>query len=246
MTSPFTLKKGKVVGQAHLADFKNCQDSLETAHIEIKGKTYIVGWVSDGCSFGAHSEVGSNLATQFLTNKSVEYLERGVSIEIIPLFLFDDLINFLKINLKSQSHKTAQKQAAYINDFLLFTLTGFIIGPKKSIVMAHSDGLVIINEDVHKREFGDEPPYVGYLVIDPIYLKPDRRPVDTRFDIYSIPTAEIKKIAVGTDGWLKELDLLPELWNHKHPNQVQRNMNIWSDNKRFSDDTSIIVVEKVD
>ena len=109
--------------------------------------------------------------------------------------------------------------------------------------MAYGDGLVIINDEVYKRDYHDESPYPGYLLIDQKYLDPNRRPIGQEFDIYMVKTANIKKLAIGSDAWLQEFDLVSHVWGHKHPNQVQRNMNIWSDEKKLADDASIIVVE---
>ncbi|KKT39847.1 hypothetical protein A3K29_00695 [Candidatus Collierbacteria bacterium RIFOXYB2_FULL_46_14] len=243
MQPQFTLKTGKVIGRSHILAGKNCQDSLKTAITVVGVHQYLVGWISDGCSEGAHSEIGSNLATEFLLNRTLDYLADDIPLEIIHLFLFEDLLSFLKSNLLSQSLKTPQKQALYIKDFLLFTLVGFIIGPKNSTVMAYGDGLVIINDEVYKRDYHDESPYPGYLLIDQKYLDPNRRPIGQEFDIYMVKTANIKKLAIGSDAWLQEFDLVSHVWGHKHPNQVQRNMNIWSDEKKLADDASIIVVE---
>ncbi len=243
MTSNLAVKTGKVIGQGHIFNGRNCQDSLRSTSFEIDDQKYFIGWISDGCSEGLYSEVGSSLATEFLTNRTIAFIKNAISLEVIPSFLFEDLLIFLKINIENQPFETPQQQSAYIKDFFLFTLIGFIIGPKHSIVMAYGDGLVIINEKVHKRDFNDESPYPGYLLVNPKYLSSTRRPISKEFDVYSIKTADIKKLAIGSDAWLSEFDLISQIWGHKHPNQVQRNMNIWSQEKRLIDDASIIVVE---
>ncbi|TRZ53046.1 hypothetical protein D4S03_02480 [bacterium] len=245
MSPPFAVKTGKVIGRSHILSGRNCQDSLKSTSFEINGQTFIIGWISDGCSEGAYNEVGANLATEFLLNQTIAFVKANVSPVLIPLFLFEDLLAFLKTNLESQPLSSPQKQSVYIRDFLLFTLVGFIIGPKHSLVMAYGDGLVIINDQVHKRDFNDESPYLGYHLIDPKYLDPDRRPIGKAFDTYTIETAYIQRLAIGSDAWLQEFDLVEKLWGHKHLNQVQRNMNIWSDEKKLADDASIIVVESV-
>ncbi len=245
MSPKFTIKSGKVTGRGHILSGRNCQDSLKTVSLTIKNETFLIGWISDGCSSGSHNEVGSNLGTEFLINQSELYLQEELPVEIIPLFLFEDLLQFLRTNLSSQSLKTPQKQAMYINDFLLFTTVGFIIGPKYGLIMAYGDGLVIINDEVYKREFDDESPYMGYLLTDPKYLSPTRRPIPNEFDIYSFKTADLKRLAIGSDVWLQEFELVSQIWRHKHPNQIQRNLNIWSDEGKLADDASLIVVESI-
>lgn len=238
-----TVKSGKVIGRSHLLTGRNCQDSLKTISLTLKDKIYHVGWISDGCSEGTHSEVGSALATQFLTNQSILYLKDEVPLEVIPLFLFEDLMIFLKQNLSSQNLPSPQDQALYVRDYLLFTLVGFLIGTKSCQVMAYGDGLVIINDRIYRRDFQDESPYPGYLLLDPHFLSPARRQLPQAFDIYPVKTDGIQKIAIGSDAWLSDFDLLDHIWGHSHPNQIQRNLNIWSDQKRLADDASLIVVE---
>ena len=245
MLPMFTVKTGKVIGRSHILSGRNCQDSLKTATIELNNQTYIVGWISDGCSEGDHSEIGSTLTTQFLANQSILYLKRGIPLEVVPLFLFEDLLVFLRTNMASQHLTTPQDRAQYVKDYLLFTLVGFLIGPKSSQVLAYGDGLVIINDQIYRRDYQDESPYPGYLLIDSRFLSPTRRFLPQEFDIYPVKTADIQKLAIGSDAWLSDFDLLDHIWGHKHPNQVQRNMNIWSDEKKLADDASLIVVEAV-
>lgn len=246
LSRKFTIKSGKVIGRSHIFSGRNCQDSLRQSSVEVDGQTYIVGWISDGCSEGEHSEVGSNLATAFLLHQTIKYLNRHIDLGIIAYFLFEDLQQFLQANLESFQFLTPQEKSIYIKNFLLFTLVGFIIGPKHSVVLAYGDGLIIINDDIFKRDYNDESPYPGYLLIDPKYLSPNRRPINKEFDVYALETANIKKLAVGSDAWLQEFELVSLLWGQKHPNQVQRNMNLWSDEKKLADDASIIIVESIE
>lgn len=243
MSPKFTVKTGKVIGRSHIFSGRNCQDSLKQSSIEVNGQTYLVGWISDGCSEGAYSEVGANLATEFLLRQTLEFIRAGIHLDIISLFLFEDLLAFLKTNLNSQPLFSPREQSVYVQDFLLFTLVGYIIGPKSTLVMAYGDGLIIINDLVNKRDFNDESPYPGYLLIDPKYLNPNRHPVSQAFDVFSVETQHLKQLAIGSDAWLQEFDLVSLLWGLKHPNQVQRNMNLWSDEKKLADDASIIIVE---
>ena len=88
MSPKFTIKSGKVTGRGHILSGRNCQDSLKTVSLTIKNETFLIGWISDGCSSGSHNEVGSNLGTEFLINQSELYLQEELPVEIIPLRWF--------------------------------------------------------------------------------------------------------------------------------------------------------------
>lgn len=243
MSKSFTLKSGKVTGRNHLLSLRNCQDSLKTVSLEINHEQYYLGWIADGCSSGLYSEVGANLATEFLIHQSISLLRDDFPGEIIPLFLFEDLLTFLKINLDSQPLDSPQEQATYIHNFLLFTLIGFLIGPRHTTVMAYGDGLIVLNDQVYLRDFQNVSPYPAYLLVDPKYLKSDSNLFKREFDLYHIDSNNLEKLAIGDDAWLPEMELISQIWGHQHPNQIQRNMNIWSDQKKLADDASLIVVE---
>lgn len=244
MPKQFSVKTGKVIGRGHLLVGKNCQDAFRIKTIQIEDETYHIAWISDGCSEGAYSEVGANLATEFLLNRSIELVEKKFSLEVIPLFLFEDLLIFLRANLANFDLIDPIKQVAFIKNHFLFTLIGYIIGPRHSLIMAFGDGLMIINDQIDLRNFNDESPYPGYHLIDPQFLDPNRRPINQFFDVYFLDTENINKLAIGSDAWVQEPDLLSNIWGHQHPNQIQRLMNLWSDrDKRLSDDATLIVVE---
>lgn len=247
MPKLFSVKVGKVIGRGHLLVGKNCQDSFRIKTEVINDDTYYVAWISDGCSEGERSEVGAHLATQFLLNRSIELIkDDSLPLEAISIFLYDDLQKFLKTNLDSFGFTDPLQKVSYIKDHLLFTLIGFIIGPKHSLIMAFGDGLIILNNEIVLRDFNDESPYPAYHLIDPQYLNPNRRPIDDFFEIYPIDTQSITRLAIGSDAWLQEQDLLENIWGYQHPNQIQRFMNLWSErDKHLNDDATLIVVEPI-
>src|SRR5260221_212661 len=60
------LLQGIVPGRSHILDARNCQDALSSITFEINGKSYVAGVVADGCGGGKHSQVGAQLAVQFI------------------------------------------------------------------------------------------------------------------------------------------------------------------------------------
>lgn len=247
MPKQFSVKPGKVIGRGHILIGKNCQDSIRVKTIIDNEDTYHIAWISDGCSEGSYSEVGSNLATTYLLNKTISYIKNGVSEDLIPYFLFQDLANYLNFILQISDisdQKNPIEKVAFVKDHLLFTLIGYIIGPESTTILAYGDGVFIVNDQIYFRDFNDASPYPGYLLIDPQYLDPNRTPMNQFFDVYVYDTENIDKLAIGSDAWIQEKDLLDKIWGHVHPNQIQRLMNLWSEkDKRLSDDATLVVVE---
>jgi hypothetical protein len=246
MLPQFTLKTGQITGREHLFYAKNCQDALRWNIVDIGGHHYHIAYICDGCSKGKYSEVGAGMAAEFLLKQTIKLLTDGIPLEILPIFLHEDLLGFLRINLESQPLSNPREQSIYINDYLLFSIIGFVLREDKGIILGQGDGLAVINDDVFLRDYNDLPPYLGYLLVDHRHLLPGHSLINESFDIYEIDVPNIKKLAIGSDVWLNEQSLIPSFWGHKHPNQIQRLMNLWSDrDKRLSDDASVVVVEPI-
>src|SRR6266851_3553756 len=217
------LLQGIVPGRGHILDARNCQDALSSITFEINSKSYVAGVVADGCGGGKHSEVGAQLAVQFIPREIRRLVKNGLSLEPIPNHLFE-LVHF-------------------VNHHFLFTVLGFIVGPEQTLVFAAGDGIVIINDDIHLRDQHNAPAYIGYHLIDRRYLGEDATPLASAFDLYILPTETLKRLAIGSDAWMEEQALLELVWGLKPPAGLQLQMNRWSDARRLKDDASMIVVE---
>ncbi len=200
------LLQGIVPGRGHILDARNCQDALSSITFEINSKSYVAGVVADGCGGGKHSEVGAQLAVQFIPREIRRLVKNGLSLEPIPNLLFEHLIHFLK-------------------------------------TIVAGDGIVIINDDIHLRDQHNAPAYIGYHLVDRRYLGEDATPLAHAFDLYTIPTETLKRLAIGSDAWMEEQALLDQVWGLKPPAGLQLQMNRWSDARRLKDDASMIVVE---
>ncbi len=242
----FTMKSGIVTGRGHIVYGINCQDSLQTIQFEHNGETYYAGIVTDGCGEGTRSETGAHLATSFLSKRVEELIKEGVSPKKAPRILFWDLVEFLRsivINFQTGQHPHAQA-VKFIKEHLLFTVLGFIIGPKDTVIFAVGDGVVVLNDMVDLRDQDNMPTYPAYHLVDEKFLKQKRSPLPTQFDVYTIKTKKLKRLAVGTDAWEEEVGTLLSLWGENASKSLQRTMNLMSNKeKRFKDDAAIIAVD---
>lgn len=237
------LLQGIVPGRSHILDARNCQDALSSITFEINSKSYVAGVVADGCGGGKHSEVGAQLAVQFIPREIRRLVKNGLPLEPIPNLIFEHLIHFLKTIVAAYNFADLVELAHFVNHHFLFTVLGFIVGPEQTLVFAAGDGIVIINDDIHLRDQHNAPAYIGYHLVDRRYLGEDATPLAYTFDLYTVPTETLKRLAIGSDAWMEEQALLDQVWGLKPPAGLQLQMNRWSDARHLKDDASMIVVE---
>jgi hypothetical protein len=240
----FQVRQGLVMGRNHIIDNKNCQDALCHLSFECDGKRYIIGAVADGCGEGKHSELGAQLAVQFIQYESRAILQQGVLLEEIPARLFDKLLLFLENFLAGYNFSDLSERITFIQHHLLFTLIGFIITPERTLVFAYGDGIVLIDECIYLRDQDNMSAYIGYHLLDSPYFQTNSNALSGTFDVYSVPTSTLTRLAIGSDAWLQEQSLLGQIWQVKTSIGLQLQMNRWSNTRHLKDDASLIVVER--
>ena len=244
MSPSFTIKTGIVPGRDHILSARNCQDAVRWRKVTIGSDEYFVAFICDGCSSGKFTEVGASLAAEFLVTQTQSHLIGGLSVPVLSAVLYSDLRDYLDW-LVNGFFMNPQDLSVYIQDYLLFTVMGVIVGADCALVLNAGDGVIIVNDDLKIVDCNNEPPYPAYHLVDQKYLSPDRRNLPGNFDISIFKTAEINRILIGSDSWITYTHLLNEVWGLKHPNAVQRKMNVWSSTNHFlQDDASLAIFEK--
>ncbi|OGD84103.1 hypothetical protein A2572_03175 [Candidatus Collierbacteria bacterium RIFOXYD1_FULL_40_9] len=246
----FDLKTGKVIGYDHLQAGKNCQDAIASKQFELGDGQYSIVVIADGSSVAksnphlVHSEVGSQLTVDFLLRRTYQYLSENYHAPIIPRFLFDDLIQYYQSILVNQSFFSVQEKVEFVNFNLLCTVLALIVTPKYGLILRYGDGIIIIDNQVFTFDYEDMPPYPGYLLI-PQHLKINPSQLSQGFEVTEFDPNNTQKIAIGSDAFVANQELIPLFWNHHHPNQIQRNLNVWSKvDHKLLDDASLAVLEK--
>ncbi len=240
----FRVRKGLVPGRNHIVEASNCQDALTYSAFGHGKHSYIVGVIADGCGEGKHSEVGAQLAVQYIPHEVQRLTRLNLPLEHIPQLLYANTIQFLRGVAAAYHFSDVDEYVAFVNHYLLFTIIGFILGPEETWVFAAGDGVVVLNEDIHLRDENNTPSYIGYHLVDRRYLHANASPLETTFDVYRLPSNELERLAVGSDAWIAEQPLLEQVWGVSGENGLQLLMNGWSDAKHFKDDASLIVVER--
>ncbi len=247
MPTSFILNKAVRLGRNHGIVSKNCQDAIGVFDGEQNGNRLLYGIICDGCSEGASSEVGANLAKNFLVREIFDQLEKGTSLYDLPEILYWNLIANLRSVVDNIRFRTPADRIDFIKNNLLFTVVGFVVTPKETLIFITGDGLYIANDLIVHVDANDEALYPGYHLVDrSALLAPPTTVLPTNFDYEVYQTPLLFRIAIGSDAWKQEQELLYQIWGlgRKDKSELQRKINRWSDKEhRFKDDVSLITVE---
>ena len=247
MPTSFILNKAVRLGRNHGIVSKNCQDAIGVFDGEQNGNRLLYGIICDGCSEGASSEVGANLAKNFLVREIFDQLVKGTSLYDLPEILYWNLIANLRSVVDNIRFRTPADRIDFIKNNLLFTVVGFVVTPKETLIFITGDGLYIANDLIVHVDANDEALYPGYHLVDrSALLAPPTTVLPTNFDYEVYQTPLLFRIAIGSDAWKQEQELLYQIWGlgRKDKSELQRKINRWSDKEhRFKDDVSLITVE---
>lgn len=247
----FIVQSGRIAGRKYVNSdgwLRNCQDAKHVVRIKIGEREYLIGAVSDGCSDGDFNEVVSLLLVRFVVNEIVLLLSNGIPIKEIPTYLYPRVIGFLRSLVGLIYFSDPKDMVRFIVDYLLGTLLGFVLDENEGVVFiaAQNDGVLQINDEVTFLDHGNSPSYPAYHLINRQYLAQTASgaSVPLGFDTWPLATANLKRLAIATDAFKKEPDLLQQVWGIRKPGGLQKRMNTWSwFEHRFSDDAAIITVE---
>jgi len=185
---------GSVVGKNHLQLGRNNQD----AYFLYRGQNVSIAVVADGCGSSPHSEFGAQLGVR---------LSMQTLLASYPLLdnhhppppewwslVTGRIVASLQVTIRNLS--VDESLMELVRDYLLFTLVGVVVDAEYTTFFAAGDGVVLVNDEVHKLEAaGNAPAYIGYLALpSPPPMSLGLRP------IVSLPTNELQRFAVATDG----------------------------------------------
>lgn len=240
----YQVRTATHIGRAHLLSFQNRQDAYSTFEGNIYDYPVRVGVICDGCSEGRKSEVGAGLAADFLVREIVFLLERNVPVSAIPKIAYSQLLMFLRDLLQGYRFSNYADRVNFIQHHLLFTVVCFIVTDTDASVFLTGDGTIIINDERYLVESDNKPLYPAYHLVDCTSLEESASTLPASFDVWPIERGQLHRLAIGSDAWHQEQDLLEQIWNYSHPAGLQRKINQWSKKeRRFADDVTIITLE---
>jgi hypothetical protein len=247
----FEIAGGSVAGRAHLAAGRNNQDAFHWVCREDRA----VAVVCDGCSGGAHSEVGAKLGARLIAQTLLELAAEPRSMEEALECARNEVLRELRALAVGMSPGSGRGYSETIAQHFLFTVVGLALAHGEATLFALGDGLVWLNGE--KSELGpfanNEPPYLGYGL-----LTDAREPQRAAFRILAqVPQTALESALIATDG-VADLDAertravhgpLSQFWTEdkffRNPDQVRRRLTVVSrrpESGALSDDTTLVVV----
>lgn len=169
-----------VIGSSHYKLYYNNQDS----YAFYQDRNCIVGVVADGCGSGANSEVGAKLGVDFIVNFCKKHFySNPFSVDLLESSLIEYLRNIVK-------NQQTSEELEFIENYLFFTLFGFIIQPHQTFVFHSGDGLYQINDKQVIIEQENRPQYLAKNLISG----------NSHIATEQIETNRLQKLLVSTDG----------------------------------------------
>lgn len=193
--------------------------------------------ITDGCSEGKFSEVGTRLFAQLFSNIKEE--------DRLDVEKFDENVKNVFSKICSILPTDEGKRIDAIANNLLFTIIACFELEDKFVVKSIGDGYIITVNDQDsvsyiRLNYGKTPPYFGYNFLQTqTYAKP------LNFKIFEFPKSKFKKVGVASDGLAPIVDKrISEDFSvfilGKHSIYTPEGV-INSNHAKFSDDITILI-----
>lgn len=187
----FDIAAGSVTGRDHVLAGRNNQDAYHWACLP----QAVMAVVCDGCGSGKHSEVGAQVGARLM----IEAMSRAMQGPVHAFWyrVRQDVL----AQLCCLAEQLGGNFPSTVQDYLLFTVVGALVTPRRTFCFSLGDGVMVVNGDqLLLGPFSDNaPPYLAYALLDAYNC---RLSVFSReFQIQrSLPTMAVQSILLGTDG----------------------------------------------
>lgn len=249
---PFMARGGTIPGRDHVLAGHNRQDWYRFDRVTIRGQEYIIAVISDGCGQKLHSEVGAILLPTYAYYQTVHLLEIEKPLAQIPDFLYISLVGYLEAQWKLIPFRFGNEMVAFIDQHLLATVTGFIIGESESVMFHAGRCRFLINEEVTAIEH-QEDPYPGAQLLPRSAVKNSGTEVPYTFSRILLKTTELITLALSTDGFTPEMLKRFNEEVFEGETGVQRWLNFINGPRNsepgkgiFLDDATVILVDRTE
>lgn len=198
MQSIYEIANGSVTGTDHVHADRGNQD----ARCVRQTPEFTVAVVADGCSDGAHSEVGAHVGAR-IAAEAIGFntfmrpdIRKGLSWDAVHR----DVARAISSLLDDMGGEDSEPETrrALINEFFLFTLVAIVVTPTLTEVATFGDGFASINGTALPTAKYDKnmPPYIAYGL-----TKSSIAADMLRWNVIAvIPTEYVDTFAIGTDG----------------------------------------------
>ena len=260
----FQVGSGSAPGYYHWRGYRNNQDAVFVGASDHG----LVALVSDGCSQGAHSEVGAQLMSRFIVHRTLHMLACNQDDRLWDLNDQADRRLFLDTLQRASEHYLNSvicglggDRIQTIQSLFLFTILGAVVTPTLSFVFGQGDGVYQINDDYTAIDENNQPHYLGYKMLPKDMLNIEQEKM-VFHEHASIATKSLRFLVLGTDGAdvlqvraqekLKDGTSIGGLQQFAKENRyveqhtaINRRLNVINViNRKVHDDTSLIVIKR--
>lgn len=212
----YDIAISSTIGSSHQKLFYNNQD----AYSFYQDKNLICGVVADGCGSGTNSEVGAALGVDFVMN----FCKRHFSKSAFDVDALNQaIINYLRNIIRNQQTKEEQE---FTENYLFFTLFGFVISPQKTHIFHSGDGVYILNDQKVVIEQNNRPQYIAKNLIGG----------ETTMETTHIETSKLNKLLIATDGLLHLDD---KLENGEKIGNLSKIEDLFEQNSYFDNEVAL-------
>ena len=255
MVPAFVIRGGTVAGRRHLQAGRNNQDAFAWR----QGEQGLVAAVCDGCSSGAHSELGARLGCELLVQALFEALSSPTCAELVegaagegagmragPLEALEQAQNGVLgalSRLACAMGGAAPGSPSFLHalaEHFLFTVVGAALTEQRAFAFALGDGALAVNGALERLgPFpGNAPPYLSYPLAEAGPVALQLRPLPAPGDLSSI--------VLATDG-AAGLDLTPFVDDPRvlaNPDMVRRLLWMQGRHQKLEDDATLVVIRR--
>ncbi len=191
MNHQFELAGGSVIGREHLRLGKNNQDAYSWRVTE----TGTIAVVCDGCGSSRYSEVGAQLGARLVITTLEQMLTPDLDLN--DRVVWQGIQQQLLIQLQQVATQLGGDLQQTVQDYLLFTITGFAITSTLAAIFVLGDGVIAINGEVLQCGpfINNAPPYLAYGLLN--------HNTEQFFQLQAVkvlPTQSLQSLLIGSDG----------------------------------------------
>ncbi len=203
MTSDFEIAGGTVAGRDHVNLGRNNQDAFCWSSTP----EATVAVVADGCGSGRLTEVGAQIGARLVAEalrRRAAYLDDETA---------EDLLERVRLDVLAQLQVLGNAMGGgfrqVVSDYFLFTVLGFVVAPRRTVLFGIGDGVVGVNGSIQRLVAEDNTPaYLAYALVPSGAGAPAPPP----FVVHaSLSTVDVRSLLVGTDG-VEEVTAVSEFW----------------------------------
>ncbi len=212
----YNVAISSTIGSSHQKLFYNNQD----AYSFYQDKNLICGVVADGCGSGTNSEVGAALGVNFVVNFCKHHFTKK---DFDADELSQAIVNYLRNIVQNQQ---TDEELEFIENYLFFTLFGFVMSPQKTYIFHSGDGVYILNDQKVVVEQNNRPQYIAKNLISG----------KTNIETTHIETSKLNRLLIATDGLLHLDD---KLENGEQIGNLSKIEDLFEQNTYFDDEVAL-------